>query len=578
MGTLKTTRFVCTRSKGAPAANPTEECPGFGNTEAGIFRIWRNSNHRIRWTSTLDLGVQPNILRCPRAVRIVAGTGYLQSSSIESHEGAGGTEVKTRLRRMVTLLVSAGLLGCPAPATGQEPRTASDFGAMGLAKVLCSAVFVSGRDLDEALVNSGDFVSEADLELLSARKSGNSETNIRLDRNKGVVQVTLHGFTGRAKYFGDQGCVILPPGFDDVFFKPVRVKSLLPDPMTQLWPMGDLLPDEPLPAGLDPAKVQDAVDAAFAGESLTAAFVAVYKGRIVGERYGQGADKDTQLESWSMGKSLTATLVGVLVQQGHLRLDGPAPVDLWRRDPKDPRSKITISDLMRMSSGLRFTHASQPAYEWGRAIADHLYIYAGGIDAFHFSITRPAEHPPGTVGRYRNCDPLTLGYIIRQTVEKQGEMYLAWPQKALFDRIGIRKQVLEPDPYGNFLLTGYDYGTGRNWARLGLLYLQDGVWQGERVLPDNWADFVSTPATSWTPQVYGGQFWVNSDDQWRAPRGSYYMAGAGEQNTIIVPSHELVVARLGHSRGSDAGEAALNDALGKLIEAIDEANEGSEQR
>jgi CubicO group peptidase (beta-lactamase class C family) len=390
------------------------------------------------------------------------------------------------------------------------------------------------------------------------------------------VQVTLHGFTGRAKYFGDQGCVILPPGFDDVFFKPVSVKSALPDPMNRLWPMGDLLPEEPLPAGLDRTRVKEAVDAAFSGESLTAAFVAVYKGRIVGERYGQGADRDTQLESWSMGKSLTATLVGVLVQQGHLRLEDPAPVALWR-DPKDPRSKIKISDLMRMSSGLRFTHASQPPHEWGRTIADHLYIYAGGIDAFHFSITRPAEHPPNTVGRYRNCDPLSLGYIIRQTVEKLGETYLAWPQKALFDRIGVRKQVLEPDPYGNFLLTGYDYGTGRNWARLGLLYLQDGVWQGKRILPDNWADFVSTPAPAWTPPIYGGLFWVNSDDQWRAPREAYYMAGGGGQSVIIVPSHDLVVVRLGHSRGSRAGGAALNVALGKIIEAIEEAGESSER-
>ena len=485
--------------------------------------------------------------------------------------------MKARLRRVVTLLLSASLLGYSTLVNGQEPRKASDFGAMGLAKVLCSAVFVSGRDLDEAMLNSADFVSTTDRALLRARESGDSRADIRLDRENGAVQVTLHGFTGRAKYFGDQGCVILPPGFDDVFFKPVSVKSALPDPMNGLWPMGDLLPEKPLPAGLDRARVTEAVDAAFAGESLTAAFVAVYKGRIIGERYGQGADRDTQLESWSMGKSLTATLVGVLVQQGHLRLEGPAPIELWRRDPEDPRSKIKISDLMRMSSGLRFTHASQPPHEWGRTIADHLYIYAGGIDAFHFSITRPAEHPPNTVGRYRNCDPLSLGYIIRQTVEKLGETYLAWPQKALFDRIGVRKQVLEPDPYGNFLLTGHDYGTGRNWARLGLLYLQDGVWQGKRILPDNWADFVSTPAPAWTPPIYGGLFWVNSDDQWRAPREAYYMAGAGGQSVIIVPSHDLVVVRLGHSRGSRAGEAALNVALGKIIEAIEEAGERSER-
>ena len=481
----------------------------------------------------------------------------------------------TRLRPVVMLLVSAVVFGCPTLADGQESRTASDFGATGLAKVLCSAVFVSGRDLDEALLNSATFASTADRALLGARKPGSSEANIRLDRENGLVQVTLHGFTGRAKYIGDQGCVILPPGFDDVFFKPVQVTSSLPDPRTQPWPMGDLLPDTPLPAGLDEAKIEEAVDAAFADESLTAAFVVVYKGRIIGERYGQGANKDTQLESWSMGKSLTATLIGVLSQQGHLRLDDPAPVEFWRHDPEDPRSQIKISDLMRMSSGLRFTHASQPAYEWGRGIADHLYIYAGGIDAFHFSITRPVEFPPNTVGRYRNCDPLTLGYIIRETVESLGETYLAWPQRALFDRIGIRKQVLEPDPYGNFLLTGYDYGTGRNWARLGLLYLQEGAWQGERILPEGWTEFVSTPAPGWERPIYGGLFWINGDGRWNAPRDTYYMAGAGGQHVVIVPSHDLVVARLGHSRGGRDGQVALNVAIGKLIEAIDKVQENS---
>jgi CubicO group peptidase (beta-lactamase class C family) len=319
---------------------------------------------------------------------------------------------------------------------------------------------------------------------------------------------------------------------------------------------------------VDEAKVKEAVDAAFAGEGLTAAFVVLHQGRIIAERYGQGAHKDMQLESWSMGKSVTATLLGALMQQGHFGLHDPAPVPLWRKDPEDPRSRIRVSDLLRMSGGLRFTHSSQPEWEWGRSVADHFFIYMGAVDAFHFSITRPAEFPPNTEGRYRNCDPLTLGYIIRQTVEKQGENYLAWPQKAVFDRLGIRKQVLEPDPYGNFLLTGYDYGTGRNWARLGLLYLQDGVWNGERILPEGYVKFVSTPAPGWEEPVYGGQFWVNGDGRWRVPKSAFFMAGAGGQHVIIVPTHDLVVARLGHGRGSRAGTEALNNALEKLVEAV----------
>jgi CubicO group peptidase (beta-lactamase class C family) len=222
-----------------------------------------------------------------------------------------------------------------------------------------------------------------------------------------------------------------------------------------------------------------------------------------------------------------------------------------------------------MSSGLRFTHAAQPRHEWGREIPDHLAVYADAIDAFSLSVTRPVEHPPQTVGRYRNSDPLTLGYLVRRTVEARGESYLTWPQRALFDKIGIRRQVMETDAYGNFLLTGHDYGTARNWARLGLLYLQDGVWQGERLLPEEWNDFVSKPAPAWEEPEYGGLFWVNGTGAFPAlPRDAYYMSGAGGQSTIIVPTHDLVIVRMGHAEGSRVGGRGLRDALASLMEAV----------
>ena len=136
---------------------------------------------------------------------------------------------------------------------------------------------------------------------------------------------------------------------------------------------------------------------------------------------------------------------------------------------------------------------------------------------FQFCISRLQEHPPNTVGRYRNCDPLSLGYIIKRTVTEMGEEYLSWPQRALFDRIGIRRQVLETDPYGNFVMCGFDYGTPRNWARLGLLYLQDGVWMGERILPEGYVDFVSTPEPAWEKPEYGGLFKLNGTGKWNLP-------------------------------------------------------------
>ncbi len=467
----------------------------------------------------------------------------------------------------VGALITAGLVEVAAEP---GPRSRTDFGAMGTAKILCSAVFVSGRDLDEALRHSGlnNYLTRSEWEKLQKRSAPSDQAAIEVDEKAREVHVTLAGYTGRARFFDDQGCVILSPSGQEVFFEPVKLHSTLPDATTEPWPMGDRLPREPLPPEIDAAKLESAVEAAFPPDAHTATFVVVHKGRLIAERYGEGADMDTQLESWSMGKSLTATLVGILVKEGHFALHDPAPVPLWHEDPEDPRSRIRISDLLRMSSGLRFTHQSQPKWEWGRAVGDHLYIYQGATDAFQLSITRAPEFPPNTVGRYRNSDPLTLGYIIKRTVEANGEVYLSWPQKALFDRIGIRKQVLEPDPYGNFLLTGYDYGTGRNWARLGMLYLQDGVWMGERILPEGWVDFVASPAPAWEEPEYGGLFWINRTGRWNVPEDTFYMNGAGGQRVFIIPSHDLVVARLGHRAGASAGMKALNEAFTLLMEAI----------
>jgi len=441
---------------------------------------------------------------------------------------------------------------------GFPPNDPDSWRVAGTAKVLCSALFVSGRRLGEALDHVSDYFLGARLDSIS---------DIHVERERGLVRLTVaNRITREAKRYGDQGCVIHQPGRDTVDFTPVPVKSALPDAATTPWPMGDLIVDEPPPAGLDTAKMRQAIDTAFAHvEGLTAGVVVVYRGRIVGERYANGASKDMQLESWSMGKSITGTLIGILINQGVFKLDDPAPVAEWRKTPNDPRAKITIKDLMRMSSGLRFSRGSKedlPGYH------DHDLIYTGAIDAFQFSVTREPQFPPNTVGRYRNVDPLTLGLLVRNAVTKRGEEYLTFPQRALFDKIGIRRQVLETDPYGNFLLTGYDYGTPRNWARLGMLYLADGVWNGERLLPEGWTKFVSTPAPAWADSTYGGMVWVNAKGVWGLPRDAFAFRGAGGQDTYVVPSLDLVVVRMGHFPGSRIGTQDIQRALPLIVAAL----------
>lgn len=473
------------------------------------------------------------------------------------------------------LLVVATLLSAVPVCEAQQPSSPKELPTVwetppgdplehstaGFAKILCSALFVTGRDLATAAEEDGFFVSRPEERRVV--------TDTVVDWERHAVHLTLpNGVTRSAKVYGDQGCVTLSRGADSVSFPPVHVNSSLPDPAAQAWPMGDRLPNTPFPPELKGAKVNAAVAAAFdPPEALTAAFVVVYKGRIIAERYEEGLDHNTRLPSWSMGKSLTATLIGQLIHEGLYDLWAPAPVDKWQR-PEDPRRTIRIADLLRMSSGLRFVAPQDPDFDPSRGYPDHLYVYTGAIDAYRWAVTRPPQWLPNTVGRYRNSDPLVLNHLIKKAVLARGEEYLSYPQRHLFDKLGIRRMILEPDPYGNFLLQGYELGTGRDWARLGLLYLQDGIWNGQRLLPEGWVDFVRTPAPAWSEPVYGGMFWLNRTKTWPVPEDAYYMAGAGGQFAIIIPTHDLVVVRLGHYKGSAEGRKALQRALTLLMEAV----------
>jgi CubicO group peptidase (beta-lactamase class C family) len=455
----------------------------------------------------------------------------------------------------LTAALHAGLQISPYAPAG----TPIELGLAGYAKVLCSAVFISGRDPNEAVKNSGFF-------MMPPGQAENVTWNV--DRDQKLVRTSLGSVSREAKFYGDQGCIIHQPGKTGIFFKPVPVKTTLPDPASEAWPMGDRIEDAPLPSDVDRAQLNATVEAAFADPgALTAGFIVVHRGRIIAERYMPGISQDTQLESWSMGKSITASLFALLVKDGTYTVEQSAPVPEWKK-PDDPRGKIRNVDLLHMSSGLRFIAGQDPDYSEDKGYPDHMFIYTGAVDAFSYSVNRPLQFPPNSEGRYRNCDPLTIGYLIKLAVTKRGEEYLTWPQRALFDRIGIRRQILETDPYGNFLLTGYDYGTPRNWARLGLLYLQDGMWQGQRILPEGWARFVSTPAPAWKPPVYGGLFWINGDGAWNIPKDAYFMAGAGGQNVFIIPSHDLVVVRMGHFKGASAGRTTLNAAFTHLMSAV----------
>ena len=446
----------------------------------------------------------------------------------------------------------------PPPGDPLEHHTS------GFAKIMCSAVFITGLDPDFAAENVGYFTSP----YVERAKVGKPV----IDRVNKAVHIRLpNGVTRTARYLGDQGCVTLPVGKNSVSFKPIKIKGRLPDPATQSWPMGDVLPKDPVPLELDMAKVKQAVDVAFEpAAAMTAAFVVTWKGRLIAERYGEGITARTPLESWSMGKGVTATLMGILIKQGVYNLWQSAPIPEWQ-GADDPRAKIRIADILHMSSGLRIKAPQDPDYDPSGTYPDHLYLYTGGVDSFHYAATRPLQWPPNTVGRYHNTDPALINYLIRLAVEKRGEEYLSFPQRTLFDKIGIRTMVLETDPFGNFLTQGYELASGRDWARLGNLYLQDGVWNGERILPEGYVKFVSTLAPAWEADkrpIYGGFFWINGDGRFPVPTEAFYMSGVGGQTTLIIAAHDLVVVRLGHYKGSEAGDKSFKKALAILMEAV----------
>lgn len=450
----------------------------------------------------------------------------------------------------------------PPPGDALEHHTA------GFAKIMCSAVYMTGLAPEFAAENVGYFTSPY-------RERAKVGKPI-IDRANQSVHITLpNGVTRTARYLGSQGCVTLPTGKSSVNFTPVAVKSTLPDPSTQPWPMGDVLPAQSFPKEIDEAKLKQAVNAAFEpADSMTAAFVVTWRGRLIAERYGEGLTARTPLEGWSMGKSLTATLIGILIKQGVYDLWQPAPIPEWQ-SAGDPRAKIRIADIMHMSSGIRIRAPQDPDYDLTGPYPDHLYLYTGGVDSFHYAATRPQQWPPNTIGRYRNSDPVLISYLIRLGVEMRGEDYLSFPQRALFDKLGIRTMVIETDPFGNFLGQGYEVGSGRDWARLGNLYLQDGVWNGERILPEGYAKFVSTLAPAWEADkrpVYGAFFWINGTGTFPVPRDAYYMSGAGGQTTLIIPSHDLVVVRMGHYKGDGSGALSFRKALALLMEAVPKKN------
>lgn len=291
---------------------------------------------------------------------------------------------------------------------------------------------------------------------------------------------------------------------------------------------------------LDTMKLRLAVARAFgeggAESTGTRAVVVVWHGQVVAERYAEGFDRHTRLAGWSMTKSVMNALAGILVKEGKLNTGAAAPIPGWSQDD---RRLITVADLMHMNSGLRW-------WEFYGGPSDATDMLFKEANMGEYAANSSLRHSPGQVFNYSSGTANILSLILRKAIGE--DYYYRFPYEQLFERTGMYSAVLEPDASGTFVGSSYCYATARDWARFGLLYLHDGIWDGQRILPEGWVKWTTTGTS------YGALWWLNRADGGvrrhpHIPADCYACEGYEGQYVWVVPGDDLVVVRLAMEHG-----------------------------
>ena len=440
-------------------------------------------------------------------------------------------------------IIKWGLLALLAGAAGTAAWLGHQMLAVGSAykaKTACSCVLLAGRPLEQ--------VRQKELAVL-----GMIQTEV--DRARGLARASLWGLglvERTAVLIPGLGCT-LTQGADPARLA-ARGAALPPRPENprrrEPWPLGDGPDPRPLPVGIDAPLLAKALDHAFASDGAdrpvnTRAVLVACRGRIVAERYAQGFGPDTRQVGWSMTKSVISALVGVLVGQGKLALDEPAPVPAWRGDG-DPRGAIKLIDLLQMVSGLDWKE------EYDSYYSDVLKMLFMAPSAAGYAAAKPLAYPPGSKWYYNSGGTNIISGIIRRTLGDD-QAYWRFPRTALFDPLGMDSAVMETDAAGNFVGSSFMLATARDWARFGQLYLDDGVWRGRRILPPGWVDLTRRPTRAAPLCQYGAQWWLNVGDPDnpnnckfpKIPHEIYMAQGHEGQQVAVIPSRRAVVVRLG---------------------------------
>lgn len=439
------------------------------------------------------------------------------------------------------------------------------------AVLMCNGLFTSERSLEQVFAQ--------ELAYLSSERFGGAVGSVdggeyAIDRANQTVAIggATSGPVIRAAFREGIGCVVMAPDqtFDNIDSLP---KLELPypdmDAASTPWPNGDLVENKPLPASVDARALQAASDWAFDRETPeqdTLSLVIIYHGDIIHERYADGIDLMTRTRTWSTAKSIAVTLIGMLVDQGKLELDAPLGFE-WEppvENPQnDPRNAITLRHVLNMSSGLYPVDSSNMEYATGSGLA-----YWAGASSVHGMRNRGLIRKPGTFWDYENYDTLLAVYAMKNALGSD-KAYQEFPRRALLDKIGMRNTLVSTDRFHDFILSSQVYTNARDLARFGILYLDNGVWDGERLLSEKWIEFVRTPApaTAHRGNFYGGQWWLVPDERTDVPQSAYSTAGNRGQYVIVVPTHDVVIVR----RGLDYGRQGFDrwDLTREVLKAID---------
>lgn len=447
----------------------------------------------------------------------------------------------------LTSLLALTLAGCAGPSG--RPR---DVVTGAVAHFLCSQTFVSGED--PAQVYADTFWPIPGYGLIDWG------VTYAVDRQARTVRADFVGTAENVAVYRDGlGCTLTPDG----------TLAAVPSGVGPTSP-----PDPPITAAN--SAVRAAIDAVFAEPAAdgvrrnTKAVVVMRDGKIIGERYAPGIGPATPLEGNSMTKSATSALVGLLVQDGRLNVDAPAPLAAWA-GARDGRQLITLDHLMRMQSGLSLGDALSANLASLWSFTNRMMFAEADMAAF--AAAAPVAEPPGSSWTYSDSSYVLVGRVVRETVGGRPQDVRQFAQERLFGPLGMTSATLEYDAAGNPIGAAFMLATARDWAKLGQLFLDDGMVGTRRLLPAGWAAAAARP----TPGAfvgYGAGFWINSDDSYGArfrraagmPAESYFGKGQFGQYLIIVPSARLVIVRLGTTHGHQdvEGMAQLTATLAAM--------------